>query len=310
MLIGIDWGGTKIEGVALAPTAASSLGSASDTPRHDYHGCMRVDRRADRRARADDRPARQHRHRHPGLARAALAPRQGSQLDLAARPAGRARPARRRWGARSASRTMPTASPPRRRVDGAGAGLQRRVRGHPRQRRRAPASPSAAAPITAPTTAPANGATIRCRSRASAEIPGAALLLRQDMAAWRPGRRGGRSRPTMPGTPSVELKAAEIVGQAARRRPAGPAGLGPLRRPRRARPVGRRQHARPRRAGHGRRHVQHRRAVHATCRRHLAGYTFSPVFETPICKAVHGDSSGVRGAAWLWKDAEPLDTDG
>jgi fructokinase len=32
-------------------------------------------------------------------------------------------------------------------------------------------------------------------------------------------------------------------------------------------------------------------------------YTFSPVFETPIRKAVHGDSSGVRGAAWLWKDA-------
>jgi len=34
----------------------------------------------------------------------------------------------------------------------------------------------------------------------------------------------------------------------------------------------------------------------------LASYTFSPVFETPIRKAVHGDSSGVRGAAWLWKD--------
>ena len=34
----------------------------------------------------------------------------------------------------------------------------------------------------------------------------------------------------------------------------------------------------------------------------LARYTFSPVFETPIRKAVHGDSSGVRGAAWLWRD--------
>jgi fructokinase len=33
----------------------------------------------------------------------------------------------------------------------------------------------------------------------------------------------------------------------------------------------------------------------------LAQYTFSPVFETPIRKAIHGDSSGVRGAAWLWK---------
>jgi len=33
----------------------------------------------------------------------------------------------------------------------------------------------------------------------------------------------------------------------------------------------------------------------------LAKRTFSTVFHTPIRKAVHGDSSGVRGAAWLWK---------
>ena len=34
----------------------------------------------------------------------------------------------------------------------------------------------------------------------------------------------------------------------------------------------------------------------------IARHTFSVVFETPVNKAVHGDSSGVRGAAWLWKD--------
>jgi fructokinase len=34
----------------------------------------------------------------------------------------------------------------------------------------------------------------------------------------------------------------------------------------------------------------------------IGHYTFSTVFETPILKAVHGDSSGVRGAAWLWAD--------
>ena len=33
----------------------------------------------------------------------------------------------------------------------------------------------------------------------------------------------------------------------------------------------------------------------------LAKRTFSTVFHTPIRKAVHGDSSGVRGAAWLWR---------
>lgn len=34
----------------------------------------------------------------------------------------------------------------------------------------------------------------------------------------------------------------------------------------------------------------------------LADATFSPCFYTPIRPAAHGDSSGVRGAAWLWKD--------
>ena len=29
-------------------------------------------------------------------------------------------------------------------------------------------------------------------------------------------------------------------------------------------------------------------------------YTFTTVFTTPIVKSKHGDSSGVRGAAWLW----------
>ena len=33
----------------------------------------------------------------------------------------------------------------------------------------------------------------------------------------------------------------------------------------------------------------------------LADRLFSPVFHTPVVRAVHGDSSGVRGAAWLWR---------
>ncbi|HLI67265.1 MAG TPA: ROK family protein [Caulobacteraceae bacterium] len=32
----------------------------------------------------------------------------------------------------------------------------------------------------------------------------------------------------------------------------------------------------------------------------IGGRVFSDVCETPVRKAVHGDSSGVRGAAWLW----------
>lgn len=34
----------------------------------------------------------------------------------------------------------------------------------------------------------------------------------------------------------------------------------------------------------------------------VVDYLFGDSFETPIRKARHGDSSGVRGAAWLWKD--------
>lgn len=33
----------------------------------------------------------------------------------------------------------------------------------------------------------------------------------------------------------------------------------------------------------------------------IPAYVFGDGFATPIRKAVHGDSSGVRGAAWLWK---------
>ncbi|MBC7737056.1 MAG: ROK family protein, partial [Candidatus Saccharibacteria bacterium] len=40
MLIGIDWGGTKIEGVAMTPEGGELLRLRVDTPRHDYRGCI------------------------------------------------------------------------------------------------------------------------------------------------------------------------------------------------------------------------------------------------------------------------------
>ena len=42
MLIGIDWGGTKIEGVALERDGKELLRLRQDTPRHDYAGCLRM----------------------------------------------------------------------------------------------------------------------------------------------------------------------------------------------------------------------------------------------------------------------------
>ena len=34
----------------------------------------------------------------------------------------------------------------------------------------------------------------------------------------------------------------------------------------------------------------------------IAPHVFGDGFDTPVRRAAHGDSSGVRGAAWLWKD--------
>ncbi|HSV04234.1 MAG TPA: ROK family protein [Phenylobacterium sp.] len=41
-------------------------------------------------------------------------------------------------------------------------------------------------------------------------------------------------------------------------------------------------------------------ALYAALPPAIAPHVFSDVFATPVVKALHGDSSGVRGAAWLW----------
>ncbi len=42
--------------------------------------------------------------------------------------------------------------------------------------------------------------------------------------------------------------------------------------------------------------------VYARLPQRIETYLFGDSFATPIRKALHGDSSGVRGAAWLWQD--------
>lgn len=42
MLIGIDWGGTKIEAVAMEQDGRELARLRRDTPRHDYAGCIRI----------------------------------------------------------------------------------------------------------------------------------------------------------------------------------------------------------------------------------------------------------------------------
>ena len=42
--------------------------------------------------------------------------------------------------------------------------------------------------------------------------------------------------------------------------------------------------------------------LYAACPRRSRATRSRPSSTHPSCKARHGDSSGVRGAAWLWKD--------
>src|SRR3712207_3762967 len=42
MLIGVDWGGTKIEAAALDEDGTVLVRRRVDTPRSDYEGCLRV----------------------------------------------------------------------------------------------------------------------------------------------------------------------------------------------------------------------------------------------------------------------------
>jgi fructokinase len=42
--------------------------------------------------------------------------------------------------------------------------------------------------------------------------------------------------------------------------------------------------------------------IYEGLREKISTYTFSDGIDTPVVRAVHGDSSGVRGAAWLWPE--------
>jgi len=41
-------------------------------------------------------------------------------------------------------------------------------------------------------------------------------------------------------------------------------------------------------------------SLYPMVREKLRDYPFGGGVDTPVVRAMHGDSSGVRGAAWLW----------
>ena len=298
MLIGIDWGGTKIEGIALAPDGRELARFRENTPRHDYHGCIRLI--ADIIARLESATG-QTGTIGIGLP-GSLEPRSrlgkgASSTWLLGQPVEKdLRDALERDIRCENDADCLAASEA---VDGAGAGynvvfaviLGSGVGAGVAVGGRAHHGPNNSAgdwghnPLPYPTLSEIPGAPCYCGKHGCNET-------------WFSGRAFEAEYARHTGE---ELKAGEIL----RRMRTGD---------HRARLLWDRYIDRAARGlsivvntldpdifvmGGGMSNVDE---LYRDLPPALARYTFSPVFETPIRKAVHGDSSGVRGAAWLWKD--------
>jgi fructokinase len=298
MLIGIDWGGTKIEGIALTEEGVEIVRLREKTPRHDYEGCLkiiveivhRIERETGRRGRVGIGI--------PG----SLEPKSGlgkgaSSTWLLGRPVGRDLQAAIGREIRiendadclAASESVDGAGAGYRVVfavilgSGAGAGVAIDGRAHH--------GPNNSAgewghnPLPLPDLTEISGEPCYCGKRGCLET-------------WVSGRafEADYARHT-----HSELTAAEIITQMRKG-------------DRLARLVWRRYVDRVARGlsvvvntvdpdilvmGGGISNVDE---LYTDLPLELASYVFSTVFETPIRKALHGDSSGVRGAAWLWKE--------
>ena len=157
MLIGIDWGGTKIEGIAMEPDGRELVRVREDTPRDDYQGCIAIIR--DLIARIE---AKMGRSGSIGIGiPGSLEPRSrlgkgASSTWLLGKPVERDLLDALKRDIRVENDADCLAASEA--VDGAGAGCNvvfAVILGS----EWAPASPSGGAPITVRTTAPATGAT-------------------------------------------------------------------------------------------------------------------------------------------------------
>ena len=182
MRIGIDVGGTKIEGIAL-DAAGRELRRAARLPRRATITGARSTRspRSSRRSNATTGQQRLRRHRHSGRALAGNRSlvKNANSTWLNGRPLG-SRTSSEALGRAGAARQ-------RRQLFRAVGGdrwrrrrRRRRFRCHPRHwlRRRHRRRPARARP--GPTAWPASGGTTRCRAPSDEEWPGPPVLLRAD----------------------------------------------------------------------------------------------------------------------------------
>jgi fructokinase len=299
MLIGIDWGGTKIEGIAIEPDGRELLRVRVDTPRHDYLGCIKAI--CDLVARIETETGRKG---SIGIGiPGSLEPRSrlgkgASSTWLLGKPveSDLVNALRRELRVENDADCLAASEA----VDGAGAGfnvvfaviLGSGVGAGVAVGGRAHHGPNNSAgdwghnPLPYPNLSETPGRPCYCGKTGCNET-------------WFSGRAFEAEYAQHTG---IELKAADILAQMRRG-------------DRLSRLLWNRYVDRAARGlsvvvntldpdilvmGGGMSNVEE---LYIDLPPALAGYTFSPVFETPIRKAIHGDSSGVRGAAWLWKDA-------
>ena len=298
MLIGIDWGGTKIEGIAITDEGQEIIRLREKTPRHDYHGCIQVIARLVNRIEQETGQSCPVGIGIPG----SLEPKSrlgkgASSTWLLGRPVER--DLRAALGREIRVENDADCLAASESVDGAGAGYH---------------------VVFAVILGSGAGAGIAISGRAHhgpnnsagewghnpwplpdlTEIPGEPCYCgkRGCLETWVSGRAFEADYARH--TPS-DLTAAEIITKMRQG-------------DRLARLVWRRYIDRVARGlsvvvntldpdvlvmGGGMSNVDE---LYTDLPPELARYLFSTVFETPIRKAVHGDSSGVRGAAWLWKE--------
>ena len=147
--IGIDLGGTKIEGVAIDAAGALLARERVATPRDRYDDTVAADRRAGDQARARRGEPLHGRHRHPGAISPAtglvknanstwLNGRRSSAISRRARPAGAGRQRRQLLRALGGRRTAPPPARDRLRRDS----RHRHRRRHRRQSARGRRAPT------------------------------------------------------------------------------------------------------------------------------------------------------------------------
>ena len=296
--IGIDLGGTKIEGVVLDADGASVCAGARATPHGDYDGTLAAIAALVERTGTGGSAGGAGRHGMPGAISPATGLVKNSNSVLPERPAAARRPRTALCNARCASPTTPTASPcPRRSM----------------ARRPVPASCSASS--SAPASAAASSSTAdwctgpQRRSPGewghnplpwpqADESPGAPCYCGRQgcIETWLSGPGLARDHHAVAG---VEATAAVIAARAAAGEAAAQATL-------------ERYADRMARAlasviniidpdvivlGGGMSNIE---SLYKDVPQRWGAYVFSDRVDTRLVRARHGDSSGVRGAAWLW----------